>query len=209
MKKGNLFLRFTVLAIVLILGVTLTFANRGRYNYGLWNSGFRLRDPDTDQLVMWDDSVSLLKFVDHYSGKNLIKTIGINGSGKDFEFAADVDMSEQNIDLGAVLPAGCIVVSVVLECDVTFTDGSAQSLSTDVGITTGTAALLTAANTDSDGDTNVSAAGSSPILAHLTTARNVWINSTPGVNWSTLTGGELSIIIRYDDLGAVRAQKGL
>lgn len=144
-----------------------------------------------------------------YPGKSVIKTIGINGSGADFEFAANVNTAEQNIDLGAILPAGCVVVSVVLECDVTFTDGAPQSLATDVGIASGSAELLASDPTDFDGNTNVTAAAASLVLAHSTAARNVWVNSTPGVNWSTLTGGELSIIIRYDDLGAVRAQKGL
>ncbi len=144
-----------------------------------------------------------------YAGKCVIKTIGIAGSGLQFNFASVANVTEQNLDIGALIPARAKVTAVYLECDETVTDGAPQSMGIDVGITSGTDALLSTANTDSDGDTNTTAAAGSPVLAATVAARNVFINATPGVNWSTLTGGEWSIIVEYSDYNAVKTQKGL
>lgn len=144
-----------------------------------------------------------------YPGKCVIKTIGIAGSGLDFNYASAANNTEQQLDLGAILPAGCVVVSVVLECDETVAGSGSAVVSLDAGISGGSAELLTAASTDSDGDTNISAATSSPVLAHSTSARNVFLNATPTAFWDTLTAGEWSVIVRYDDLGSVRTQKGI
>lgn len=144
-----------------------------------------------------------------YPGKCVIKTFGIAGSGLDFNYASAVNSTEQQLDLGAILPAGCVVVSAVLECDETVAGSGSAVVSLDAGITGGTAELLSAAATDSNGDTNATAAAGSPVLAHSTAARNVFVNATPTAFWNTLTAGEWSIIVTYADLGAVRAQKGL
>ena len=152
----------------------------------------------------------LIKAVDiQYVGMAVIKTVGIYDSGLQFNFATAANNTPQNLDLGAILPAGCVIVSAVLECDESVAGTGSTVFALIAGTTSAANDLLTTANTDEDGDTNVSAAGSSPIVAHSTAARNVWVQGSPTADWDTLTGGEWSIIIRYDDLGAIRANKGL
>lgn len=49
---------FTALMLLCLPAVSTARLGRGRYEFGPWSSGFALRDPGADRLVMWDDSES-------------------------------------------------------------------------------------------------------------------------------------------------------
>jgi hypothetical protein len=80
-------------------------------------------------------------------------------------------------------------------------------MSIDVGDGSGTDEFLTADNTDSANDINTTASGAGPVQGATSSARNVWINLTPGADWNTLDAGRWAIMITYIDYSAVYTQK--
>ncbi len=143
-----------------------------------------------------------------YMMKTVCKTIDLDddASTDDFQFDDDqVNQTEQPVDLGAIIPAYAEIVSCQVRCFETVT-GSA-SMSIDIGTASGGAEILTAANTDSANDINATGAGDGPEVVATNAARNVWINATPGANWSTLDAGRWIVMVTYLDYGAVYTQK--
>jgi len=152
-----------------------------------------LSDASTD--VMW-------------TMKTVVKTIDVDddASSDDFQFDDDAaDQLEQPVDLGAIIPAYAEVVSAQIRCFETVT-GSAQ-MSISLGTSSGNTEILTAANTDTANDINSTGAGDGPEITAANTAKHVWINATPAVNWDTLDAGRWAVMITYIDYGAVYTEK--
>jgi len=146
-----------------------------------------------------------------YPMRSVIKTIDFDAGGST-DFKCDNtqnNATEQPIDCGELIPAGCSILSVTLQCDETVAGSGSAVMSIDVGTTTGDDNLLTTADVDSDNDISVPAAGTWPLVAPAAAAQHIWVNFTPTANWDTLSAGQWSIYVLYDDYAAVRAQKGL
>ncbi|MHC4705377.1 MAG: hypothetical protein ACYTFQ_32940 [Planctomycetota bacterium] len=140
--------------------------------------------------------------------KTVVKTIDVDddASTDDFQFDDDAgNQTEQPVDLGAILPAYAEIVSAQIRCFETVT-GSAQ-MAIDLGTASGGAEILASANTDTANDINGTGAGDGPEILAANTAKNVWINATPGVNWDTLDAGRWAVMVTYIDYGAVYTQK--
>jgi len=127
-----------------------------------------------------------------------------NGSDDQFDNTQG-NTSEQVITWTNALPAYAELVSVQLRCTETVTGSATMSI--DVGTASGGNQILAAANTDSANDLNPTPAGDSPELAATNAARSVYINATPGVNWSTLSQGRWVLILTYLDYAALYTQK--
>jgi len=128
--------------------------------------------------------------------KKIVGGVGVTSC--DFNFATAADQVEQGIDLGAVVPAFARIVDVLAVTNTTFT--GAVSLGIEVGTTTGGNELVSTADLITAGAINQIATGSSPKAAITGTASHVFVNGTPGANWSLVTAGKLTIYISYIDI---------
>jgi len=128
-------------------------------------------------------------------------TIGGIGIAADFNFVTAANQNEQPIDLGEILPARCRVLDVTLVTEAVFT--GAVTLVADVGATTGAADFIASATIYAANAVLASAAASAPILAPLVTAQHVWVNATPGANWSNVNAGKVSVYVTFLDLTAL------
>ncbi|HUV64732.1 MAG TPA: hypothetical protein VMW24_12600 [Sedimentisphaerales bacterium] len=143
-----------------------------------------------------------------YMLKTVVKTIDVDddASTDDFTFDDDpIDMTEQSVDLGEIIPAYAEIVSCQVRCFETVTSSAAMSI--DIGTATGGAEILATADTDTANDINSTTAGDGPEVACAATAKHVWVNATPDANWSTLDAGRWSIMVTYIDYGAAYTQK--
>ena len=141
--------------------------------------------------------------------KSIVKTIDVNddASTDDYQFDDDAaNTTEQVITLTNIVPAWAEVVSVQVRCLETVT--GSQSMSIDVGTASGGDQVLAAASPDTANDLLATAAAESPELASAAAARSLYVNATPGGNWSTLDAGRWAIIITYIHYGAAYTQSG-
>jgi hypothetical protein len=139
------------------------------------------------------------------------KTIDFDAGGTT-DFVCDnsqANATEQPIDLGELIPAGCVIISATIECDETVAGSGSAVMTVTAGTTTGATNLLSAKDIDTDGDSSSLAAGTWPVVATQAAAQHVWVNFTPTANWNTLSAGQWSVDVLYYDRAAVRAQKGL
>jgi len=129
-----------------------------------------------------------------------------DASTDDYQFDDDAaNTTEQAIKLTNVLPAYAELVSCQLRCFETVTDSNTMSI--DVGTSSGGDEILAAANTDSANDINTTGAGDGPELVATNAARSIYVNATPGANWSTLDAGRWILMITYIDYGQVYTEK--
>jgi hypothetical protein len=143
-----------------------------------------------------------------FSLKTVIKTIDLDddASTDDFQFDDDqINVTEQSVDLGALVPAYAEVVSVMVRCFETVT--GSNSMGIDIGTATGGDQYISTADTDTAADINSTAVAGSPVVAATAAAQKVWINATPGANWSTLDAGRWAIMVTYIDYGAAYTDK--
>ena len=134
-----------------------------------------------------------------------IKTIDVNSADTTDDYQLDntaANMTEQVVTISNMLPAYAELVSCQLRCTETVTGTNTMSI--DVGTTSGGNEIHSTANTDAANDINTSAVTVSPELAATNAARSVYVNFTPGVNWDTpLVQGRWAIMISYIDYGAI------
>jgi len=161
-------------------------------------------DISCDDIVADADADIILSAV-----KTVVKTIDVNSAdttGSDFQLDnTAANMTEQPVDLGAIIPAYAEIVSAQLRCTETVT-GSAQ-MAIDIGVTTGAGDILASANVDTANDIKAVTIAGSPVVAALNTAQHVWINATPDANWNTpLVEGRWAVMVTYIDYGAVYTQ---
>lgn len=116
-------------------------------------------------------------------------------TGCDFTFAADANHNQQNLDLGAIVPAKARVLQVEAVCTESINVG-------EILISAGTASggtqyftlgSLNAANEVRGFD--ISAAANPAMIWNA--ASNVWIGADPDNNWNTLNAGKWSIYVTY------------
>jgi len=117
----------------------------------------------------------------------------------DFNFSSAANANEQSIDLGAILPAKCRLLDVMVYTDAAFTNLGA--LTTDVGLTTGTDGLIVAAdNTAIDAIMATSDAGAF-VATPNKAAQNIWLNVKPTNNWDSANPvGRMSVYVTFIDV---------
>ena len=172
---------------LLILLVIFVAGSRSRYDPGVYDD-LRFNDADT-----------------FFAVETVIKTINLDSSddNDDFEFDDTAgDVTEQTVDMGAIIPAYAELLSAQLRCFETV--GDSNTMAIDVGTSDGGNQIMSSANTDAANDINATAAGDGPEIVATAAAKNVWINATPANNWDTLGGtGRWSVMVTYIDYGAV------
>lgn len=126
--------------------------------------------------------------------------VGNVGVGScDFNFASAADHAEQSIDLGAILPAKCRILDVMVYTDAAFTNLGA--LSTDVGLTTGAGDLIGAGNNTAIDAILATANAGAFIATPNKDAQHVWLNVDPANNWDSANPvGRMSVYITFIDL---------
>jgi hypothetical protein len=125
------------------------------------------------------------------------KTIGNIGVTANFNFVTGDNTTEQCIDLGAIIPAKARLLDIFVFTDAAFTNLGA--LTTDVGLTTGTDALIVAANNTALNAIMQPAVGAAfTLIAISATAQHVWINVAPTEKWNSATPvGKMSVYVTY------------
>lgn len=147
--------------------------------------------------------------------RTVIKTIQVDDDTITADFACDddaVNVTEQPIDLGEIIPAYAEIVSCQVRCYETLISSEAdpdELTSLDVGVTSGAGDILAAGTPDTANDIMAPAIAGHPVTAATNAARHVWVNIVPVDNWSTLSAGRWAVMITYLDYAAVYAQKGL
>lgn len=142
-----------------------------------------------------------LRALDTYKSVRTVKfkvgNVGVASS--DFNFVSAANANEQSIDLGAILPAKCRLMDVMVYTDAAFTNLGA--LTTDVGLTTGTDGLIVAANNTALDAIMATANAGSFIATPSASAQNVWLNVKPTNNWDSADPvGRMSVYITFIDL---------
>ena len=131
--------------------------------------------------------------------RTIKKTIGNIGVTADFNFVTAANVTEQSINLGAILPAKCRVLDVMLFTDAAFTNLGA--LTTDVGLTAGAAEFISAGNNTAINAIMASANGGTFIGLPTASARNIYVNVVPTNNWSSATPvGKMTVYVTIIDL---------
>jgi len=136
--------------------------------------------------------------------KTVKKTIGNVGvTGCDYNFTSAANKTEQCINLGAIIPAKARLIDVFVFTDAAFTNLGA--LTSDVGLTTGTNGLITAAdNTALNAILQPAVGAAFTLIAISASAQNVWVNVVPANNWNSATPvGKMSVYITYIDITSI------
>lgn len=141
-----------------------------------------------------------IEALDTYKSLRTVKvTIGAPGfGGTTFNFTSAANQNEQVIALGALIPAKCRLVDVMVHCDAVFTN--AVSLVADVGITSGGPELITSGAIYNMGDIIASPNAGAFILTPSKDPINLFLNATPGANWSAFTAGSVSVYVTFIDV---------
>ena len=147
-----------------------------------------------------------------WSTKTITKTVSIvvAASVDDFQFDdSQINVNEQSIDLGALVPAYGELVSAQVRCIEAYASSGADPdniTSLDIGVSSGAGDVLATDTADDLNDIITTAAAGSPILAATAAAKNIWINLVPEDNFDTITAGRWAVIITYIDHGAAYTQ---
>lgn len=129
--------------------------------------------------------------------KTVKKIIGAPGvAGCDFNFTSAANMTEQVINLGAIIPAFARILDAKTVTLTAFTPDPTTFVA-ETGTSSSGAELIASAT--------IKAANAITALAHATglniapaaTAVSVYVSATPGANWSTITAGKVAVYVTY------------
>lgn len=143
----------------------------------------------------------------------ITKTVDIDTSpspATDYHYdngAGVTNTTEQVVTLTDILPAYCDLAAAKLRCYQTVTDH--QSMTFDLGTTSGADEVWGGKAVDTTGDIDGTAAGECPELAAMSSATTLYLSGTPGRNWSTLASGRWIIMLVVDDYGALYTELGI
>lgn len=129
--------------------------------------------------------------------KGVKVTIGHpEAKGVDYAYTAVGDTTEQELEIVGIIPSMCRVIVAILKC----ISNCDLTVNTDVGITGGGNEVISAGDCDDLNDIisieGGAGLGSIPILNNN---QSVYVNSTPGANWDTMTSGKWELYIVYVD----------
>lgn len=160
--------------------------------------GFEAQMSGTPKTVVKANTVfQNLDLLDTYKSVQTVKkTIGgVGVAGCDFNFATAENQNEQNINLGALVPAKARIVDVFTFTDATFT--GAVTLAADTGTTSGGAELITSSGILTANDITAAANAGAFIATPTATATSIYLNATPGANWNLVTAGKVSVYVTF------------
>lgn len=124
---------------------------------------------------------------------------GVGVTGCDFNFVTALNMNEQPIDLGGIIPENCRILDVYTFTDAAFT--GAVSLTTKIGTSSGGTEIAAGADIVAADAINQTAVGAGFTLVAITHAHaHIWISATPGANWNLNTAGKLTVYITIIDV---------
>jgi hypothetical protein len=113
----------------------------------------------------------------------------------DFQWTSATNQTAQNIDLGSIIPGKASVMMVKIHTEATHT--GAVSLALLAGnVSAGNQFLATGANFTAD-DIRQTAQATIFNVAPVAAASKVWLNGTPGANWSLMTAGIVAVYVTY------------
>jgi hypothetical protein len=131
--------------------------------------------------------------------KTVKKTVGgVGVAGCDFNFVTAANTTEQPIDLGAIVPAKARVLDIMTFTNSVFT--GATTLVATVGNVTGGNQFITSTTIYAASAITAMAVASWPMVVPNAAATHVWINGTPGANWSNVTAGKVTVYVTYIDV---------
>ena len=140
--------------------------------------------------------------------RTIIKTINADSDDDNCDYELDdtaANTNEQVVTLTNIIPAYAEIVSIQLRCYETVTAGNTMGI--DIGTSSGGAEIIATANIDTANDISATEATGGPELVATNAQRSVYVNFTPGVNWSTpLNEGKWAVMVTYLDYGAVYTQ---
>jgi hypothetical protein len=119
----------------------------------------------------------------------------------DYNFSCDEDTTEQIIELEDIIPARARVVDVFLVTDEEFT--GVTSLVADVGSTTGDDDYIASATIYAADAVLAPAVGGSFLIDPDPAVSSIFINATPGADWSLMESGKVSVYVTYIDVGVL------
>ena len=128
--------------------------------------------------------------------KNYI--IGRNGvAGCDFNFAAPANTTQQNLSIGAIILAQCVITQVAVICLETVAGGAVSDFKVSCGnVSAGVNFLALATCKTLNQFLQLAAVPS----LDWTTVNNVFFGGVPtGANWSALTNGKWQLTVVYND----------
>jgi len=134
--------------------------------------------------------------------KYTIGRVGIAGCDKNF--AAAADHVQQNLDMGAIIPAKCKVLDIQVVCveavvgvtDVTFAVGNASAGAQFV------AALSCNALNEVTGW--ILGTLTIPVVMNWAAATNIWLGADPTDNtWNLMTAGKWELYVTYRDFSTL------
>lgn len=129
-------------------------------------------------------------------------TVGHPGeTTTDYAYTSAANTTEQTLSIGAIVPPYARVLDVTVICTETITSSTWQA---DVGVSAGGAELLeTAAACDAAAEVLGGDAAGAFNLAVSASAQTVYLNGTPGANWSGMLAGEWLVTVTYLDIGSL------
>lgn len=134
--------------------------------------------------------------------KTVKKKIGYPGSVAlglaDFQWASAGNMTAQNIDLGAIVPALARVLDVKIHTEQTHT--GAVSLALTAGNASAGSQFVVTGASYTLNDVRAIAAATDFTEAPAAAASKVFIGGTPGANWSLMTAGRVAIYVTYIEI---------
>ena len=123
---------------------------------------------------------------------------GVGVASCDFNFVTADDQNEQVIDLGEIVPALARVVDVFIHTNAVFT--GATTLVADVGTASGGAQLIASATVYATNAILATPAAGAFVLQPIATAQHIYVNATPGANWSNVTAGTMDVYVTFIDV---------
>ncbi len=160
--------------------------------------GFEGQMSGTPHVVTFPTTVfqALDKLDTYKSVQTIKKTIGgVGVAGCDFNFATAANTDEQVIDLGAIVPAKARIVDVFTFTDAQFT--GATTLVADTGTSSGGGELITSATIYAANAITASPNAGAFIATPSASALHIYVNATPGANWSGVTAGKVSVYVTF------------
>jgi hypothetical protein len=135
--------------------------------------------------------------------KTLVKTVGLDSSGEDYELPNEANTNRYDLELTNLLPAYAELVSIQIRCTEAVEDAGAQTMTIRIGTGANGEQILADVTPDTLNEISQSSTG----LAASNAARTMYVAFTPGANWSTLTAGTYVLAFTYIDYGAVYTHK--
>lgn len=131
---------------------------------------------------------------DYAPDLTVTKTIGRNGvGGKDYNFAAPADLNQQNLDLGFLLPAWCVITSCSIRCTIALV--GIADMNMVLGNVSAGNQFIASASVNALNET-ISQVATLPVINAIAT--KIWLGATPVTNtWDLGTAGEWLLTFTY------------